>query len=77
MKVRFEFPLGEITTLAPLIAMGTLPKPEIDKKGITGKEQWKAQGLEGKAYIDIDESLAKALSVRLGKYRSRLVKVRG
>lgn len=74
MNVRFEFALGEITTLAPLIVTGILPKPEIDKEGITGKERWKAQGLEGKAYVLISEELATNLLHRLTRFRSRIIK---
>lgn len=73
MEVRFEFALGEITTLAPLVALGILPKPEIDVKGMTGKERWKAQGLEGKAYVIIDKGLAINLLHRLTRFRSRIV----
>ena len=74
MNVRVEFPLGEITTLGPLIALGFIPKPEVDAKGITGKERWKAQGLEGKAYVIVDERMAKVVQRKLGKYRSRIVR---
>lgn len=74
--VKFEFALGEITTLGPLISLGVLPKPEIDKKGITGKEKWNAQGLEGKAYILIDNELAISLLGRLTRLRSRIVAIR-
>ena len=72
--VRFEFALGEITTLAPLIAVNIIPTPEIDSQGLTGKEKWNARGLEGKAYIMVDESLAVNLERRLTRLRSRIVK---
>ena len=73
MTVRFEFPCGEIFTLAPLVALGIVPSPEIDPKGIGKKERWTAQGLEGKAFIEIEEGLADILLKRIGKNRCRIV----
>ena len=72
-KVRVEFPLGEVTTLVPLILVGIVPRPEIDERGITGKERWKAQGLEGKAYVEVNRSLAEIITRKLGRFRSRIV----
>jgi len=73
-KVRVEFPLGEVQGLGMLISMGIIPKPEIDPRGLTGKEKWNAQGLEGKAYVIVDSAMAAALVFKLGKFRSRIVK---
>ncbi len=72
-KVRVEFPLSEITALAPLIRVGIIPEPTVDPAGITGKEGWIAQGLEGKAFIEVDLALATAIVSRLGRYCSRIV----
>lgn len=72
-KVRVEFPLGEVQGLGILISMGIIPKPEIDPKGLTGKEKWNAQGLEGKAYVEVDPAMAAVLVHKMGRLRSRIV----
>ena len=70
---RVEFPLGEIFTLVPLITLGIVPEPKIDPAGIGEKEEWQAQGLEGKGFVEVDDGLAQVLANRLGKYRCKLV----
>ena len=72
-RVRFEFPLGEVTTLGLMIALGIAPTPEIDPRGITKKDRCNAQGLEGKAFVMVPLALAQALAKRLGKYRCSIV----
>ena len=76
-KVRVEFPLGEVQGLGMLVSMGIIPKPEIDLRGITGKEKWNAQGLEGKAFVEVEEALANVLVHKMTSLRSRIVKRRG
>lgn len=71
--VRVEFPLGEIQNLSPLIIIGMIPTPEIDAHGITGKEKWNAQGLEGKAYVNVKRAVADLIVNRLTRLRSRIV----
>ena len=71
--VRLEFPCGEVFTLAPLVALGIVPEPQVDPRGMVGTERWKAQGLEGKAFVEVDDSLAGVLQERIGKYRCRVV----
>jgi len=70
---RVEFPLGEISNLAPLIALDIIPRPEIDPRGITGEEKWNAQGLEGKAFVEVSGAMADALVRKLTRLRSRIV----
>ena len=72
-KVRVEFPLGEIWKLGMMISMGMIPKPEIDARGITGKEKWNAQGLEGKAYVEVAPAMATILVQTMTRSRSRIV----
>ena len=76
-KVRVEFPLGEVQGLGMLISMGIIPKPEIDLRGITGKEKWNAQGLEGKAFVEVEEALANVLVHKITRLRSRIVTIKG
>lgn len=71
--VRVEFPLGEVQGLAMLVNMGMIPKPEIDPRGITGKEKWNAQGLEGKAYVEVNPAMAQVIVGKIGRLRSRIV----
>jgi len=71
--VRVEFPLGEVSNLGMLVSLGMIPKPEIDTKGITGKEKWNAQGLEGKAYVNVKRAVADLIVNRLTRLRSRIV----
>lgn len=71
--VRVEFPLGEVSNLALLVSMGIIPKPEINPKGLTGKEKWNAQGLEGKAYVNVNPVLAQVIVNQLTRLRSRIV----
>jgi len=73
MIVRVEFPLGEVQGLGPLIALGMVPKPEIDPKGLTGKEKWNAQGLEGKAFVIVPRAMADVLVGKMTRLRSRIV----
>lgn len=73
MKVKVEFALGEVTNLAPLIALGMVPRPNIDQRGINGKEKWNAQGLEGKAWVEVDQAIADMLVRKLTRLRSRIV----
>ena len=72
-KVRVEFPLGEVQGLGMLISTGIIPTPEIDSRGLTGKEKWNAQGLEGKAYVVVESALANVLVQKMGRLRSRIV----
>jgi len=72
-EVRLEFALGEVCNLGPLIALGIVPQPEIDPKGITGKEKWNAQGLEGKAFVMVNLVVADMLLRRLTRLRSLIV----
>lgn len=71
--VRVEFALGEVTSLGMLIAMGIIPTPEIDAHGITGKEQWNAQGLEGKAFVEVNPAIAQVIVSKLTRLRSRII----
>lgn len=71
--VRVEFPLGEVQGLGMLISMGIIPKPEIDPRGMTGKERWNAQGLEGKAYVEVEQAMANVLVSKMTRLRSRIV----
>lgn len=71
--VRVEFPLGEVQGLGMLISMGIIPKPEIDPRGMTGKERWSAQGLEGKAYVEVEQAMANVLVSKMTRLRSRIV----
>lgn len=72
-KVRVEFPLGEVQGLAMLVSVGIIPSPEIDQRGITGKEKWNAQGLEGKAYVEVTPEMANVLVQKMSRLRSRIV----
>ena len=76
MKVRVEFPLGEVQGLGMLIKMGIIPEPQIDERGIKGNEKWNAQGLEGKAYVEVEQAMADVLVHKLGRLRSRIVKAK-
>lgn len=71
--VRVEFPLGEVSNLGMLISLGMIPRPEIDTKGITGKEKWNAQGLEGKANVQVNAVMASLIVDKLTRLRSRIV----
>ena len=73
-KVRVEFPLGEIPgKLELLIGLGMIPVPQIDPRGMTGKERWNAQGLEGKAFVEVEEAMANVLVSKMTRLRSRIV----
>ena len=74
--VRFEFALGEIYTLAPMVSLGIVPEPKVDPVGMTGTEGWKANGLEGKGYVVVSEEMASMLERRIGKYRCRRSPIR-
>ena len=72
-NVRLEFALGEITKLELLIGLNMIPQPEIDPKGLSGKEKWNAQGLEGKAFVLVPRAMANVLVHKMTRLRSRIV----
>jgi len=71
-KVTVEFAGGEVFKVAPLVALGIIPKPYA--LPLTGKERFAAHGLEGKFAVEVDEGLAEIIVKKLGKYRSRIVR---
>jgi len=72
-KVRVEFPLGEVQGLGPLIALGGVGRIYIDPRGLTGKEKWNTQGLEGKCFVMVEKAMADVLVGKMTRLRSRIV----
>lgn len=74
MNVTVEFPCGEIFDLVPLVQVGIIPQPMVVPGGITGKEGFIAQGLEGKAELMTSPEVAEIIVRKLSKFRCKIVK---